>query len=218
MRQLSDKDFPKEFRGNVAISGQVFKEDSTNQGKPHPYFALALDADSDTKKAFELSKLKAPYTEVYEAKNGAVVKVSPFADESDLDKNLKSAIVIADNLGVSMNIRPHLEIQNHKNPEYEINSKIADRKETSSYTSVKSNLGKAKEQGAEIVVFDLSDFKNWEAIGVVRSLKGKILSYNNREWLKEVFFIYGNKAISFTIKELMTDFDKVTTRLKAIEP
>nr|DAN50674.1 MAG TPA: minor capsid component [Caudoviricetes sp.] len=215
---LSDKDFPKEFRGNVAISGQLFKEDSTNQGKPHPYFALALDADIDTKKAFELSKLKAPYTEVYEAKNGAVVKVSPFADESDLAKNLKSAIVIADNLGVSMNIRPHLEIQNHKNPEYEINSKIADRKETSSYTSVKSNLGKAKEQGAEIVVFDLSDFKNWEAIGVVRSLKGKILSYNNREWLKEVFFIYGNKAISFTIKELMTDFDKVTTRLKAIEP
>ena len=218
MPQLGDKDFPKEFRGNVAISGQVFKEDNTNQGKPHPYFAFALDADSDTKKAFELSKLKAPYTEVYEAKNGAVVKVSPFADESDLDKNLKSAIVIADNLGVSMNIRPHLEIQNHKNPEYEINSKIADRKETSSYTSVKSNLGKAKEQGTEIVVFDLSDFKNWEAIGVVRSLKGKILSYNNREWLKEVFFIYGNKAVSFTIKELMTDFDKVTTRLKAIEP
>ena len=215
---LSEKDFPKEFRGNVAISGQVFKEDSTNQGKPHPYFALALDADSDTKKAFELSKLKAPYTEVYEAKNGAVVKVSPFADESDLAKNIKSAIVIADNLRVSVNIRPHLEIQNHKNPEYEINSKIADRKETSSYTSVKSNLGKAKEQGAEIVVFDLSNFKNWEAIGVVRSLKGKILSYNNREWLKEVFFIYGNKAISFTIKELMTDFDKVTTRLKAIEP
>ena len=215
---LSEKDFPKEFRGNVAISGQVFKEDSTHQGTPHPYFALALDADSDTKKAFELSKLKAPYTEVYEAKNGAVVKVSPFADESDLAKNLKSAIVIADNLGVNMNIRPHLEIQNHKNPEYEINNKIADRKETSSYTSVKSNLGKAKEQGAEIVVFDLSDFKNWEAIGVVRSLKGKILSYNNREWLKEVFFIYGNKAISFTIKELMTDFDKVTTRLKAIEP
>nr|DAS94547.1 MAG TPA: hypothetical protein [Caudoviricetes sp.]DAY27326.1 MAG TPA: hypothetical protein [Caudoviricetes sp.] len=33
-----------------------------------------------------------------------------------------------------------------------------------------------------------------------------------------MFFIYGNKAISFTIKELMTDFDKVTTRLKAIEP
>ena len=46
----------------------------------------------------------APYTEVYEAKNGVVVKVSFFADESDFAANLKSAIVIADNLGVNMNI------------------------------------------------------------------------------------------------------------------
>ena len=60
------------------------------------------------------------------------MKVSPFADESDLAANLKSAIVIADNLGVSMNIRPHLEIQNHKNPEYEMKGIIGDRGEPKS--------------------------------------------------------------------------------------
>ena len=205
MPQLSDKDFPKEFRGNVAISGQVFKEDSTHQGTPHPYFALALDADSDTKKAFELSKLKAPYTEVYEAKNGAVVKVSPFADESDLAKNLKSAIVIADNLGVSMNIRPHLEIQNHKNPEYEINGIIGDRAEPKS-NSVKKGIsnafdnklskkGQLKEQKNTFIVIDVSKYElNDENIeGIINQSWSKINYYKER--LEYFFLVHKDNAI-----------------------
>lgn len=214
---LSEKDFPKEFRGNVAISGQVFKEDSTNQGKPHPYFALALDADSDTKKAFELSKLKAPYTEVYEAKNGAVVKVSPFADESDLAKNLKSAIVIADNLGVSMNIRPHIIIEGYKNPEYEIKGNIADRKESISYTGVKKNLEYAKAQGVGTIVYDITEFKGWSATDITKHLKGKIMNYKGADFLKEMYFINGNRAISFTKEELFKDYLKVVEKLKSLK-
>lgn len=60
------------------------------------------------------------------------MKVSPFADESDLAANLKSAIAIADNLGVSMNIRPHIIIEGYKNPEYEMNGIIGDREELKS--------------------------------------------------------------------------------------
>ena len=217
MPQLSDKDFPKEFRGNVGISGQVFKEDSTNQGKPHPYFALALDADSDTKKAFELSKLSAPYTEVYEAKNGAVVKVSPFTDESDLAKNLKSAIVIADNLGVSMNIRPHIIIEGYKNPEYEIKGNTGDRKESISYTGIKKNLEYAKAQGVGTIVYDITEFKNWLASDITKHLKGKIMNYKGADFLKEMYFINGNKAISFTKEELLKDYLKVIEKLKSLK-
>lgn len=217
MPQLSDKDFPKEFRGNVGISGQVFKEDSTNQGKPHPYFALALDADSDTKKAFELSKLKAPYTEVYEAKNGAVVKVSPFADESDLAKNLKSAIVIADNLRVSVNIRPHITIEGYKNPEYEIKGNTGDRKESISYTGIKKNLEYAKAQGVGTIVYDITEFKNWLASDITKHLKGKIMNYKGADFLKEMYFINGNKAISFTKEELLKDYLKVIEKLKSLK-
>jgi len=39
--QLSPKDFPLEFRNNVGISGEIFKETDEFKGNPHPYFALA---------------------------------------------------------------------------------------------------------------------------------------------------------------------------------
>ena len=173
-------------------------------------------ADSDTQKAFGLGKLKAPYPQVYEAKNGAVVKVSPFADESDLNKKLKSAIVIADNLGVSMNIRPHLEIQNHKNPEYEIKGNIADRKESISYTGIKKNLEYAKAQGVGTIVYDITDFKGWKASDITKHLKGKILNFKDKEWLREIFFINGDNAISFTRQELFTNFDDVLQKLESL--
>ena len=223
MPQLSDKDFPKEFRGNVAISGQVFKEDSTNQGKPHPYFALALDADSDTKKAFELSKLSAPYTEVYEAKNGAMVKVSPFADESDLGKNLKSAIVIADNLGVSMNIRPHLDrnVIEGKNPEFETNNIIGDRAqfegkdlrkfvENTFKNKFKEDNGQLSGQAKSFLVLDIGKnaFTESELIAFGAKIKSKML---NRVTVGFIYIVRGEKAVVIKRRDLEKDslFEKI---------
>lgn len=113
--KISEKDHPLEFRGNVGISGEIFKETDANKGKPHPYFALAISGEY--RKAFEYSKLAAPLNKVYKAENGATVKVSPFADGKDLEGNLKDAIAIADTLNISLNIRAHTQIT--KNPEYE---------------------------------------------------------------------------------------------------
>ena len=223
MPQLSDKDFPKEFRGNVGISGQVFKEDSTNQGTPHPYFALALDANSDTKKAFELSKLKAPYTEVYEAKNGAVVKVSPFADESDLAKNLKSAIVIADNLGVSMNIRPHLDrnVIEGKNPEFETNNIIGDRAqfegkdlrkfvENTFKNKFKEDNGQLSGQAKSFLVLDIGKnaFTESELIAFGAKIKSKML---NRVTVGFIYIVRGEKAVVIKRRDLEKDslFEKI---------
>lgn len=223
LSSLSEKDFPKEFRGNVAISGQVFKEDSTNQGKPHPYFALALDADSDTKKAFELSKLSAPYTEVYEAKNGAVVKVSPFADESDLAKNLKSAIVIADNLGVSMNIRPHLDrnVIEGKNPEFETNNIIGDRAqfegkdlrkfvENTFKNKFKEDNGQLSGQAKSFLVLDIGKnaFTESELIAFGAKIKSKML---NRVTVGFIYIVRGEKAVVIKRRDLEKDslFEKI---------
>ena len=217
---LTDKQLPKEFRGNVGITGQIFKEDSSKGGKPHPYFALSKQSP-DFKKSFELSKLAAPYTTVYEAKNGASVQVSPFADEKDLNDNIKTAMVIADELGVTMKIRADLDTniaKGYKNPEYEVKGLKGERKFTTSYTSVKKNLEYAKAQDSNVVVYDITDFKNWKAEDVVRALKGKIVSFNDKEWLKEVYFVYNNKAINLTREEIMNDFDSSVNKLKAIEP
>lgn len=124
---ISEKEQPLEFRNNVGISGEVFKETEANKGQPHPYFALAKTADSETKKAFEYSKLAAPLNQIYKAKNGATVKQSFFADPQDLVKNIQSAMSVANNLSLSVIIRPHLYIPGTKNPELEIDGVIGDR-------------------------------------------------------------------------------------------
>lgn len=212
---LTDKQLPKEFRGNVGITGQIFKEDSSKGGKPHPYFALSKQSP-DFKKSFELSKLAAPYTTVYEAKNGASVQVSPFADEKDLNDNIKTAMVIADKLGVTMKIRADLDhnIVHTKNPEYEINGLKADRKEASSYSSLKSHLETAKKQGANSIVYDITKgFKEWKPSKVTKELVRKINNFIQKDWLQEIYFVNGKKAISFTREELFEDYTKVITKL-----
>lgn len=55
-----------------------------------------------------------------------MIKVSLFADFDNLDENMYSAKIIADKLGINVNIHPHLNIDNHKKPEYEINGVIGD--------------------------------------------------------------------------------------------
>ena len=194
---LTDKEFPKEFRGNVGISGEVFKETDENKGKPHPYFALSKEWGSETKKAFEYSKLAAPYTKIYEAKNGATIKVSPFADESDLQKNVQTAVVIADELGVGVNIRPHLDadvLEGNKNPEYEILGKIGDRKsiETSKIKNLRNTYRSAINQGCECIVFDLD--KSSLTIDEVR--EEAIKKFKTFPKIKEVFIHKNGKVIN----------------------
>ena len=223
---LSEKDFPKEFRGNVAISGQVFKEDSTHQGKPHPYFALALDANSDTKKAFELSKLSAPYTEVYEAKNGAVVKVSPFADFDNLDENMYSAKVIADKLGISINIRPHLDLKEHKNPEYEINGVIGDG--TNRTGNLKNFIGNSfvnkLTKGGQL--YDLEKTFIVANCGELKEVsKKEFKAFSNDIFFKmlntpkvEILYIlYNGKAIRISQKDAKKGLQHIKELLKDIE-
>lgn len=218
---LSEKDFPKEFRGNIGIGGQVFKEDSSNYGKPHPYFALALDAGGDTEKAFELSKLNAPYTEVYEAKNGAVVKVSPFADESDLATNLKSAITIADNLGVGMNIRPHVIIEGYKNPEFESNGIIGDRAQfegndlrkfiaNTFKNKFKEKVGQLSNLRKVFLVLDIGKgtFTESELMGFGAQVKSKMV---NRPTVKHIYIVRGDKATVINREDIGEDslFEKI---------
>lgn len=101
---------PKEFRMNVGKSGQVFNEEDTKDAKAHPYFALAKDVGGKAlEQVFERSKLTAPYNQVYTAKSGGTVHVSPFADTTDFADNFKTATIIADDLGFEVRLRPHLD-------------------------------------------------------------------------------------------------------------
>ena len=147
-KTIQDDSVRPEFRVNVGKTGQVY-------GGKHPYFTL--DATAGNKKlneAFELAKLHAPYTQLYKSKTGATVKASPFADLKDLPANYATAVKLAEN-NISVKIRPHIVLNNYKNPEYEIEGKLADRKSPISH-NFRNVFKKATKQGGEIVVLDIS--------------------------------------------------------------
>lgn len=190
---LNEKEFPKEFRVNVGISGEVFKETDENKGKAHPYFALFKGAGSETKKAYEYSKLAAAKELAYTAKNGAKIKVSPFADPSDFEENFIDAKRMADQLKYNVDIEAHLDgeiIKNHRNPEYKINGAIADRKAPEN-ANTKNLLRKAQKQGCEIVVLNIGNSKANEQ-EILKDLQSRFRFDTNFPNIKEVILIDKN--------------------------
>ena len=230
----ADETLPPESSSNyVAEVPNNYKQWLTNNKdrfknwKTKPYFIEANKGlvTSNSIKEQELQKLNTPYKKIYEGKNKAMVQVSPYADNKDLEKNIATAKIIADELGKNVNIRPHLDsnIVQIKNPEYEINGLVADRKEASSYTSIKSHLDKVKKQinGANAqkgsVVFDITNFEDWKSQDITKNLKGKIMSFKNSNWLEEIYFVHQNKAITFTKEELLTNYLEVIKKLNSLK-
>lgn len=207
--EFEDKSIKPEFHGNTALDEEIL----TSKGS---FFKL-LNKDHKAKINAELLKYNAPLEIAYHGKDYKKVFVSPFADDKDLIPNVETAMVIVDKLRTDVKIRAHINLQNHKNPEYEINGKLADRKEVSSYTSIKSNLDTARKQGNQTIVYDITKFQNWNAYEITKNLKGKILNFKDKNWLHEIYFVNGNKAISFTKDELMNDFDKVFKLFKQLQ-
>ncbi|WP_372473325.1 phage minor head protein [Capnocytophaga sp. ARDL2] len=207
--EFEDKTVKPEFHGNTALDEEILTSKVS-------FFKL-LNKDFKAKINAELLKYNMPMDIAYHGKHKKKVFVSPYADTSDLIPNVETARVIVDHLGIDVKIRAHINLQNHKNPEYEINGKLADRKETSSYTSIKSNLETARKQGNQSIVYDITKFKDWKASEITKNLKGKIMNYKQADWLHEIYFVNGNKAISFTKDELLKDYVSVLKKLESIK-
>lgn len=209
---FEDKTVKPEFHGNTALDEEIF----TSKGS---FFKL-LNKDHKAKINAELMKYNMPMDTAYHGKYKKKVFVSPFADENDLVSNVETAMVIVDKLKTDVKIRAHIDsniVKGHKNPEYEINGKIADRKEVSSYTSIKSNLETAKKQGNHSIVYDVTNFKDWKANEITKNLKGKIMNFKDKDWLHEIYFVNGNKAISFTKDELLDDYISIIKKLESLK-
>ena len=209
---FEDKTVKPEFHGNNALDEEILTSKGT-------FFKL-LNKDHKAKINAELMKYNMPMEIAYHGKHKKKVFVSPFADEKDLIPNVETAMVIVDKLGIDVKIRAHIDsnvAKGHKNPEYEIGGKIADRKEVSSYTSIKSNLDTARKQGNQSIVYDITKFKGWNAYEITKNLKGKILNFKDKNWLHEIYFTNGIKAISFTKNELINEYDKVFKLFKQLQ-
>ncbi|RLZ08586.1 hypothetical protein EAH69_09740 [Faecalibacter macacae] len=200
--EVDPRDVKPEFRNNIAISGEIYKETDSNRGKPHTFFSLANQADNETKKAFELMKLKTPSQLRFKADNYATVKVNPFTDTrpDELLGNYRTAVLLANKQGVNIELRPQINgkiITGISNPEYLIEGKLADRKSPES-KNYKKTLKKANDQGCEVVVFDLS--KNNDSVENALNSIENILSMiqNNKPVhpnIKEVYIISSDRKI-----------------------
>jgi SPP1 gp7 family putative phage head morphogenesis protein len=187
----SDESVKPEFRVNVGKTGTVYSE-------KHPFFAIASSAGKEVQNAFELSKLHAPYGNVYKSKKGATVQVSPFVDQHDFEDNFNTAKKMADN-NIPVKIRPHIILQGYKNPEYEIDKKMADRKSQKG-KNVSSNIRAAKKQGAKIIVFEIHDDFPYSLNRFKSLLKGHLKHYKEG-----------------TFDEVIVIKDKVVERIKVSE-
>lgn len=199
--EFEDKSVKPEFHGNTALDEEIL----TSKGS---FFKL-LNKDHKAKINAELLKYNAPLDIAYHGKHKKKVFVSPFADDKDLIPNVETAMVIVDKLGIDVKIRAHINssiVEGHKNPEYEINGKIADRAEPTTKNPKRGisntfddKLGKGKQlRGFEKVglVIDISyyDLTN-ENIDAIISQSWQRFKHYNQYNLKEVIFVHKNNAI-----------------------
>ena len=141
------------FHGNVGKNDMVFNENE------HPYFVFPAEDVKKIKASFEDLKISTPDYNVVHTNKKATLEVSTWADPKDLEANFKSAKIIVDELGVSVKIRPHSNIQGIKNPEYSVKNKTAELK-TPIGKGYKNILKKAAEQKCEYVIVNLEKNEN----------------------------------------------------------
>jgi SPP1 gp7 family putative phage head morphogenesis protein len=182
---LENKNLPKNptiFRNNVGKTGIAFPDS-------HPYFdsleykEAQKIASTLSNQSKEMEKLKGKYT-VIPSKKGRL-ELNEFADPIDKKRNIEVGKAIADKLDIDLKIRPHLEIDEFKNPEFLIrNEYLADRKSISGKNGITNGFNDAKEQMMHpsvnpekkpyIVIFDLDKF-DFDSLEVLENgLRSKI--------------------------------------------
>ena len=193
---FKDKTVKPEFHGNTALDEEILTSKGT-------FFKL-LNKDHKAKINAELMKYNMPMEIAYHGKHKKKVFVSPFADDKDLIPNVETAMVIVDKLGVDVKIRAHIDsniVKGHKNPEYEINGKIADRKEQKG-KNINSNLESAKKQECKIVVFDISEDYPFSMDRFKENLKG-MLKKTYYKHFEKIIIVNGKNAEEIVAKDFI---------------
>lgn len=123
------------------------------------------------------------------------------ADKRELKENVRAAEALLKSFpNMSIIIREHVVIQNVKNPEYEINGLIADRKGIESEKGVSAGFTSAISQGCSAIVIDL-DMKMRDKTYKTGQLSKHI--YNRfRDFrdgiIKECYIVRHDQAIKIT--------------------
>jgi hypothetical protein len=151
---------------------------------------------------------------------GERLLISTRADQSELLDNIRAARILLsyfDDMYIQIN--EHLMTIGHKNPEYTINGKLADRKGLESEDGIKSAFRKAKIQGCQTIVLDfdmhMPDFP-LKTRKIANGLYGRHEDFMNN-CISECYIIHQNKAILITSDLFFEDNkDKVKNKLIAV--
>ena len=200
-------DLPDIFRNNIAKSGVIFSKDD------HPYYKMPTKGIAKAfRNSLEKAKAKAPYFIAYKSKKSKRVLSSPFADKSGYKRDLDVAKLIADN-GHEIKIQPIVMIKDRKNPEFEIDGIIGDRKAIKSLNGIDNGLKALKKQGGQTIVFDLDqNAKFWEDISSEALASMLIRNSVKRDWLKSYHLVWNSKHLQIN-KTTFANYDEI---LKAI--
>lgn len=195
---------PDAFANNVGQSGEIFTV-------AHPYFSIPDKHLEKIRKETERSKIYAPYHRDPESK----VIISDFADPKDLVKNVESARVISKELKMKIKIRPHINEDGVKNPEYLINEKLADLKNIQGLGGIKHGLDSSKKQQCEYTVFNLESFESIIPDMIQNKLNGMHKLYGDKYSKQQMIFIYNAKAVKVSWADVKAR--KVTDLLKELQ-
>ena len=146
-----------------------------------------------------------PLEIAYHGKKQKKVKVSPYADPSDLKNNVESAMVIADELNIDVNLRAHINVQNKSNPEYFINGMVSDLKKIDSKNGVINAVDSAKKQFKDYSKHSLViDFTNVELSkdDIISQLNNKVTKSRGKK-IQEMIFINKTKAVLLSREDII---------------
>lgn len=194
---------------NPARSGELFSRD-------HPYFTSAYPGAEKAVEGF-VEKKENEYKP--DPDYGKRLMVSTKADQTEVRENVRAAKAILDTYpDTNIKIREHVRAYGVKNPEYEIDDLIADRKGIESPNGVASGFNKAIKQGCSVVVLDLDmhpdKFRQLPSIKLSSAINNRHLDFKNGT-ISECYVIYNDKAVKITPDFFSGDTRQTKERIRA---
>lgn len=196
---------PEQFQNNPGSNGIVFNNATSYFSYPDKKTALTVRTNS------ERMKFHAPYNRTEKAGENRVY-ISDFADPADLQANLHAARMVAAGIGKDVYIRPHIEIDGYKNPEFAIGQQavhgdlknyqaILKGKPVPVENFIGRQLAKANKQGCKYVVLNFANeiIPDLET-ALTRKLVGELNGINLN--ITHVVVIRGEKVARISRNEI----------------
>jgi hypothetical protein len=173
----------------------------------HPYFIFPAEDARKIKASFEDLKLSEPDYNLLHSNKKATLEASTWADPHDIELNYKYAKILVDKLAISVKIRPHSELSQFKNPEYEIGGLKSDLKNIEKVGGVTNGFDAAKKQmgigqNHYSIVFNLDNLKTAKLSDITKQLNNKINATRGKK-IDRVFFIRNGKAAELTRDKIL---------------